>query len=371
MRVGIVGAGIGGLVAAVAFARMGASLTVYERSSAVDPVGAGISLFGNGIRALEAVGLADAVRALGSAGSELPALLRTPSGRTLSSTPASATAELRVVHRTDLHRILLAAAPPVRTGDEVLAVHPDGSVQTAGGVDRFDLVVGADGIGSGIRRSWPSDPGIRSAGYVAWRGVTREPFPLTASGETWGSGDRFGITALPDGRVYWFAVANDPAGMPDRLRGWHDPIPALLDATDPDTVLCNDIIELAAPLPSFVKGRIALVGDAAHAMTPNLGQGGNLAMEDAVTLARLVTDPAGVPAALARYDAERRGRTATIARRSRMIGRIAQLDGVGVPLRNALLRLMPGSAMARSFERLQAWRPPALGGPSGTTAWPG
>ncbi len=139
--------------------------------------------------------------------------------------------------------------------------------------------------------------------------MTREPFALTAVGETWGSGERFGITPLPDGRVYWFAVANGAAtsavanqtsdavsGVDEvrrRFTGWHDPIPALLDATDPDTVLRNDIIELAAPLPSFVNGRIALVGDAAHAMTPNLGQGGNLAIEDAVTLARLVADPAG------------------------------------------------------------------------------
>src|SRR5690349_19596934 len=125
MKVGIVGAGIGGLTAAVAFARMGAGVSVYERSSQVGPVGAGISLFGNGFRALEAVGLADEVRALGSAGAQLPALLRTPAGRTLSATPSRATAALRVVHRADLHRILLAAAPPVSTGVEVLAVHPD------------------------------------------------------------------------------------------------------------------------------------------------------------------------------------------------------------------------------------------------------
>jgi 2-polyprenyl-6-methoxyphenol hydroxylase-like FAD-dependent oxidoreductase len=368
MKVGIVGAGIGGLVAAVGFARTGASVTVYERSPSAGAIGAGISLFGNGFRALEAVDLAGAVRALGSAGEDRPARLRTPSGRTLVATPPLTTAELRVVHRADLHRILLEAAPPVHTGDAVLAVHPDGTVETENGVDRFDLVIGADGIGSAIRRSWPTNPGIRYAGYVAWRGVTREPVTLDAVGETWGSGERFGITPLPDGRVYWFAVANTAPGgtgteeVDRRFRSWHDPIPALLDATDPDAVLRNDIIELASPLPSFVNGRVALVGDAAHAMTPNLGQGGNLAIEDAVTLARLVTDPAGVPAALARYDAERRDRTASIARQSRRIGKVAQLDGVAVPLRNGLLRLIPGSAMARSAERLQAWRPPAVTG---------
>jgi 2-polyprenyl-6-methoxyphenol hydroxylase-like FAD-dependent oxidoreductase len=195
--------------------------------------------------------------------------------------------------------------------------------------------------------------------------VTRESFPLRAVGETWGSGERFGITALPDGRVYWFAVAdktaNESKDVPTGLKGWHEPIPALLDATDPDAVLRNDIIELAAPLPSFVDGRVALVGDAAHAMTPNLGQGGNLALEDAVTLARLVTDPDDVAAALVRYDAERLARTASIARQSRRVGRVAQLAGPAVPLRNLLLRLTPGWVMARSYERLQAWRPPPAG----------
>ena len=113
----------------------------------------------------------------------------------------------------------------------------------------------------------------------------------------------------PEG--FGYARGWSDGGNPGVWRGPEAVESSSFDATDPDAVLRNDIIELAAPLPSFVNGRVVLVGDAAHAMTPNLGQGGNLAIEDAVTLARLVTDPAGVPAALARYDAERRGRTAS------------------------------------------------------------
>jgi hypothetical protein len=98
-----------------------------------------------------------------------------------------------------------------------------------------------DGVASGIRRSWPDDPGIRYAGYTAWRGVTAAPFTAPAAGETFGRGERFGIVPMNDGRVYWFAVASVPANWPapdqkaelvHRFGTWHDPIPALLHATD-------------------------------------------------------------------------------------------------------------------------------------------
>jgi 2-polyprenyl-6-methoxyphenol hydroxylase-like FAD-dependent oxidoreductase len=276
-----------------------------------------------------------------------------------------------VVHRADLHRILAAAAPPVEptsvaevrdTGDGATIVLDSGETRN------FDLVVGADGIASTVRRSWPGDPGIRYAGYTAWRGVTRSPVDVPMAGETWGHGERFGVVPMGDGRVYWFAVASVPpnwpvpderAGLLRRFGAWHDPIPALLDATDDEAVLRNDIIDVAAPLRGFARGRVVLVGDAAHAMTPNLGQGGNQALEDAVTLATLAAHAADVPGALGQYDRLRRRRTLPVVRRSWQLGRVAQASSPAlVAVRNALMRLLPAAAAVRAAEAVQVWEPP-------------
>jgi 2-polyprenyl-6-methoxyphenol hydroxylase-like FAD-dependent oxidoreductase len=371
MRVGIVGGGIAGLTAAVAFGRIGAEVTVFERPGTA-PAGAGISLFGNGLRALDAVGLGVAVRALGSL-PPLPAGIRRPDGRWLARTQPAATTDLCVVHRADLQRILAAAAPEPEPA-VVVAVSTTGTTArvdlASGGQRAFDLVVGADGIGSRARRAVVADPGIDYAGYTAWRGVTAARLAVDAAGETWGHGQRFGIAPLGDGRVYWFATASVPPGgraddekkeLVGRFEGWHEPIRALLDATEDDAVLRNDILELAAPLPRYVNGRVALVGDAAHAMTPNLGQGGNQALEDAVTLAATVSRHLDPTDAMAEYDVVRRARVEPIVRRSRQIGRMGQVSGsVGVALRNALIRLTPAGSTARAAQRIQRWDPPQL-----------
>lgn len=165
-------------------------------------------------------------------------------------------------------------------------------------------------------------------------------------GETWGRGQRFGFAKLVDGRFYWYATANREAGLGsaagdpvEEFGDWHDPIPALIAATPPEAVLRNDIYDLPTPLAPFVTGRVVLLGDAAHAMTPNLGRGACSAIEDAGALARHLkaTD---LYTALAQYDAERRPVTTKLIKRSRAIGRVGQLDNrMLCGLRDGLLGL--------------------------------
>ncbi|NKZ02365.1 FAD-dependent monooxygenase [Actinomadura latina] len=373
----VVGGGIGGLATAAALSDRGWRVEVMERAPGFREVGAGLSVWSNGVRALDALGIGEQVRA--QAMTETQAGIRDSSGRWLSRTDTEEVdrryGPLVMLHRAHLLAVLHEAVSGIalRTGVTVTGVRAAGrqvEVVHEAGADRADLVVGADGIRSAVRRSlWPQAPEPRYVGYTAWRLLVDPGARLDAGGESWGRGERMGLVPLPGGRIYMFGVANTPAGerSPDgelaelrrRFAGWHDPIPALLDRADENAVLRTDLYELP-PLKSFVSGRVALLGDAAHAMTPNLGQGACQALEDAVTLAAVLDRHPTVEAALAAYDRERRPRSQMIARRSHRVGAVAQWSSrPAVALRNRVMSLTPPSSMLRSLGPVLDWRPPA------------
>ncbi|MEC3918575.1 FAD-dependent oxidoreductase [Nocardia sp. CDC160] len=372
----VVGGGIGGLATAIALIRRGWQVEVLERAAEFGEAGSGISLWANGIRAMDALGLGDAVRAAGLV--ETEGGIRDRAGRWLSKTDTGELARrygpLVAIRRTDLFAILSGALPGevLRPGVTVTGIENAGdgvAVTHTSGVSEADVVVGADGIHSVVRAAlWPDAQGPRYAGYTAWRMITG-PLGFSVSGsETWGRGERFGVVPLRDGCAYLFGVADAPEGdrHPDgefaevrrRFANWPAPIPEALAQVDPATVLHHDLYDLP-PLDTYVRGRVALLGDAAHAMTPNLGQGANQALEDAVTLAAVLTEhPVGE--ALDAYDRLRRPRTTAMVRRSRMIGAVAQLSWLpATVLRDTVIRLSPRSAMLRSLDSVLTWEPPA------------
>lgn len=362
-KVIIVGGGIGGLATAIAFHRRGWDVEVLERAAAITEVGAGLSMWPNALRALDALGVGDQVRARaieeGSAG------IRDNRGKWLSHTDVAAIRTRYgspiMMHRADLLDILRGAVPEsaLRTGISVSEVRADGTVVHSAGESTGDLVVGADGIRSVVRRAILGDIQPHYSGYTAWRVVITPTEPFGDMGETWGRGERFGYGALADGRVYCFATANKPAGsktdglaeLRRRFGSWHDPIPGLLAAATESAVLHNDIYELPA-LKTYVGERIALIGDAAHAMTPNLGQGACQALEDAVVLARIAATSGDLTA----YDRERRPRTQMIAARSGRIGVVAQWESAAVvAVRNTVMRLVPSSSQFKALAPVLDW----------------
>ncbi|MEV5322199.1 FAD-dependent monooxygenase [Streptomyces sp. NPDC052687] len=379
----VVGGGIGGLAAAVGLRLIGWEVTVVERAATLADAGAGISLHANGLRALDVLGVGAAVRA--AAHPQYTGGTRTPKGRLLTRMDGAALErELGTpivgIPRSVLHRLLREALPPgcLRVGAEATAVDrtgPDGParVSVPGRELEADLVVAADGVNSRLRaRLFPHHPGPVYSGSTVLRAITEHPVDLADDFRiTWGRGAEFGHITFADGRAEWHAVLNAPPGIrhPDaldavrrRFAHWHDPIPALLDATRPDAVLHHDIHELATPLPAFTAGPVALLGDAAHAMTPNLGQGACQALEDAATLAAALAAEPTVAGALARYDAERRPRSQAVARAARQAGRMGQqlAHPAAVALRDTALRLTPSRAMIRAILRHADWTPPAL-----------
>ncbi|MGO1629324.1 2-polyprenyl-6-methoxyphenol hydroxylase [Brevibacterium sp. Mu109] len=375
MRIGIIGAGIGGLVTATALQADGHTVTVHERRADSGAVGAGLTLFGNAFAALDAIRLGDLVRDVSSSAvGRLRSGQRQPSGRWLISLPPSDTPNVRSLHRSDLHRALADRLQPGTLRlSQTARVADDGApvVTVDGHEEQYDLVIAADGIRSDARKRWGLDPGLRYAGYTAWRGVTASTGHLSdEAGETWGRGSRFGIVPLPDDRVYWFATRTVSPGGTDidaasslrRFFGsWHAPIRELIDATPSQHILRHDIYDLATFPAAFVQGRGVLLGDAAHAMTPDLGQGAGQAIEDAATLVLLLRDATAhdLNHVLAKYDRLRRSRTRGLWRQSRLTGRVAQTAGpVAVHLRDAGLRAVPSTLMANAMTRMQRWKPP-------------
>ncbi|TDC83560.1 FAD-dependent oxidoreductase [Micromonospora sp. KC606] len=371
----VVGGGIGGLGAAIGLRRRGWQVTVLERAAQFRQVGAGLVLQANGVRCLDVLGLGAAVRGRGRA--DMSGGTRRSDGRWLARVDAGAMERLLGtpaigVHRAALHEILLGALPDgtVVTGAEVTSVTEDGSVRyrTVDGSGRAqaDLVVGADGIRSAVRNLlWPEAGAPVHVGVSAWRGVTPVWDGDLVVAISWDRGAEFGMVPLADGRVYWYGAVNAAPGqratdelaeVRARFGGWHDPIPALIAATG--SVQRDDLACLDGPLTTYVKGRVALLGDAAHAMTPNLGQGANQALEDAVVLAAVADRPDG----LASYDQQRRPRSQQVAKASRVIGRFGQQlsNPIAVAARNTVMRLSPPQMALRSMARYADWQPPKL-----------
>nr|WSX53724.1 FAD-dependent monooxygenase [Streptomyces sp. NBC_00974] len=369
----VAGAGIGGLTAALALHRRGWRVTVCERAAGPAVLGAGIVLAPNALQALDTIGfdLADA------AGGAVPAALgglSCPDGRRLRRADTAAMAARYgrpplALHRSALAASLAAALPEGAlvygsTVDAVEEARGRAVVRTSTGDLMADAVIAADGIHSALRRRhFPDHPGLHHSGETAWRTVLPGGTGTEAR-ETWGRGERFGTVPLADGRVYLYATAVVPEGYrPADVRAellrrygtWHDPIPALLERIDAAAVLQHDLYDLAAPLPSLHDGRIAWIGDAAHAMTPNLGQGGCQAIEDAVIVAHLLerADRAGVPVALAAYSRARLARTDALRVRARRAGRVAALSHpLAVAARDLAIRAIPARTTWRALDDL-------------------
>jgi 2-polyprenyl-6-methoxyphenol hydroxylase-like FAD-dependent oxidoreductase len=356
-RIVIVGAGIGGLCAARSVARAGHEPIVLERSPAGAAVGAGLVLWPNAVHALDALGYGRAVRAVAA----LPrrAVFRDAGGRPLSEVDLEAVgrdagAPILVVERPPLQAVL-AEGVEVRHGVTVSGVEERGVTLADGGRVEGDAVIGADGIGSIVREHVCPDSRPLDTGYTVVRGIAAHEIGSGEVFETWGRGELIGGAGLPGGRSYWFFEApsavideRDPLGAAGAER-WPAPTPAQISATQPDGVLVSRILRLS-PLPAWTRGTVALLGDAAHAMEPNLGQGAAQAIEDAEALYVALRGGGELSSALSAYAAARRRRARMFQRQSSRLARLA-LSTHTRP-RDLIMRLTPEGLRRRLTQRL-------------------
>ena len=363
MRVVVVGAGIGGLSVAIGLRQAGHEVVVLEQAPRLEAAGADLTLFANAMTALDRLGVAKAIAGLGAAATHSAIL--TSAGEPLAELPSDLLEGAVAVHRADLQGVLAQAAQDaeIHLGVEMTAVEQDAEgvvARAAGGREyRGDLLIGADGLNSAVR-SAVAEGQPRYAGYTAWRGVSRVTIDTGQLTESWGVGERFGLVDIGRSRTYWFATKNAPEGQPDELGGrraeilrrfgeWHEPIAAVADAADEEAILRNDVYYLE-PLRRWTEGRVVLLGDAAHATTPGVGQGAAQAIEDAVVLADQLARGRDLASALRDYESVRRPRVKRVLKLSRRADRAAQMASpVGWRLRNAVVRRMSARAQRRQL----------------------
>jgi 2-polyprenyl-6-methoxyphenol hydroxylase-like FAD-dependent oxidoreductase len=371
----IVGAGIGGLCVAASLRRRGINTRIVEAAHELQPVGAGIVLAPNALSALERMGLLscvvknghwlDAMYIADTAGKPIQALR----GDALHGMFGHG---VLAMHRADLHAALLEQLPR----DAVLLNkratgfdEEEDGVRTSffdNTVEHAAFLIGADGLNSVIRSHLFPSSRLRYSGQYCWRGVASYALPdrfLKESWEIWGSGRRFGFVPLAGGRVYWYAVAlggengvDPPTGakpvLAEMFNTYWNPIPDLIESTADDAIVRHDLHDLR-PMARWSKGRAVLMGDAAHGATPNLGQGGCQAIEDAHALAEVLSAGNALDTAFGEYEARRKPKADWIVEQSWKLGRLAHWrNGFGCALRNMALRRLTLEYSERQLERI-------------------
>jgi 2-polyprenyl-6-methoxyphenol hydroxylase-like FAD-dependent oxidoreductase len=343
VRAVIIGGGIGGLATALALRRVGIESIVVEQVPAIREVGAGLSLWSNAIFALRELSPDGSIaRKVIAAGSEFDTFAsQTASGRPIANSrfanlASEAGAPCVCIHRAELQRILLAELDPatIRTGTRCADFDGSTAILETGERIAADFLVGADGINSVIRRKLHGDQPPRYEGATCWRGLCQKSALLHAGTSllALGPGTQFGACPCGDGQVYWFLAKNAPQGTvqskDDALAacsGWAAPVLDFILATPQDAIVQNDILD-RKPLKRWGSGRVTLLGDAAHASTPNLGQGACQAIEDAVTLADSLRGIQDVEQALRTYERLRIPRTTMIVNDSWRAGQLLQTE---------------------------------------------
>jgi len=389
----IVGAGIGGLAAGIALRQAGWRVRIFERAANPRELGFALNLAPNAMAALDALGLAEAVRA--TAHRTVHGEIRRPDGRPLKrfSLPDDFAAHAPMVAlRQTVHGALLAATPPE---DLVLGCHvtgfdvtasgvalrwsgessgdssgdsPDESPDDVAGTAIGELVVGADGTRSAIRRTLhPQEGPVRAAGLTAIRGVARgagDVLGELSAAVYFGGGCEAATARASADAIYWFACTKTSA-LPEAVRGGGDAVAvraAFLDRLAPAfgaiagasaaDEMRVDTLGDRDPIASWGAGPVTLLGDAAHPMLPQTGQGAAQALEDAVALGRALADATDVPAALREYERVRAQKTAAVVRRGRRIAAMLTTDSAVLDaVRATLIRSIPARVIAAAFLR--------------------
>jgi 2-polyprenyl-6-methoxyphenol hydroxylase-like FAD-dependent oxidoreductase len=355
VRAVVVGAGVGGLAAAIALEAAGVEPIVIERAPELREAGFGLVVSANAVTALRFLGLNDPVAARGTR--VRWAEIRNPRDDLLTRIDYEALGwETYGILRSELQEVMLEAVPVerLRLGTTCICVTEDGrALLDAADPVVGDFVIGADGIRSTVRRSLFGEEPLRYGGHRAWRAGTRFDDERVRDRfvEVWGIGGGFGFGPAGRNRVYWYCFETVPEGAPAperprdeflrRYGAWFDPIPALIESTEEDAIEPTFTYD-RRPRRTWGRGRVTLLGDAAHPMKPNIGQGAAQALEDAVVLGSCVAESDDPEQALRAYERHRIRRANAVVRGSRQAGRAAEVHSqLSARVRDAVMKALP------------------------------
>lgn len=363
MKIAVVGAGIGGLTVAALLQEHGHEVKVFEKNQELSEVGAGIGIGGNVIDKLHNHDLAKGIK---NAGQIIDTLaIADNSGTALSKIKLKRNTVNLTLERQSLLETIQSYVQPssIYTGYQVLSIENEANKVTVHfenhEAETFDLCIGADGLHSSVRASVAPNTKVNYQGYTVFRGLVNDVQLKDANTATeyWSKQGRVGIVPLLNNKVYWFIAINakihnteyQTYGKPHlqaRFNHFPNEVREVLDKQSETGILLHNIYDLK-PLKTFVYNRTVLLGDAAHATTPNLGQGAGQAMEDAIVLANCL-ETYDFDQALERYDKLRVKHTKKIIKKSRKIGKVAQsTQRLFIKVRNAIAKRIPNSLLAR------------------------
>ena len=373
MTYAIIGAGIGGLTTALAFEKKGIDYHIFERAPQLSEVGAGIWLAPNALQVLEHLNVLGEVKDKGNSIDRIvigKANLEPLSDNAQDHIKKKYGYSTVAIHRAELQKLLFNHIPK----ENITLGKAFQSYETLGenainikfedaSAYETEFLIGADGIHSKLRQHLFPNSQTRFSGQTCWRGVASMSLDeeLRHTGmELWGNQIRFGISQIAEDKVYWFAVAIDKPNQKDdksiikhklleMFTDFHPLIHQLIKATPETRILRNDIYDLK-PLDYWYKDTICLIGDAGHATTPNMGQGGAQAIEDAYYLSHLIESHPGENV-FSRFQQKRQRKVNSIVKQSWTTGQMAHWK-YGQHLRNFLLKHMPKSILEKKMAEL-------------------
>jgi len=371
MTLDIIGAGIGGLTTAIALKQKGINTRIYEQSKAIKPVGAGIILANNAMQVYDKLGLRKEIEQNGNFISSIhvvDAQLNEISGMGLKYFEEKYQVKNIAIHRGALQKILLDKLDTdnIYLDSKLSKVTKEETKYQLsfanGNVINSEAIIGADGLNSKVRNCLFSENTIRNSHQVCWRGVIDYTLPKkyrNELNEVWGKAGRFGFVQISPSKIYWFAVKsfkNTPEEFPvDQLTSYYGDFHSLIQdiiQKTPVQSIHTDILSDLKPIKKWHQENVCLIGDAAHATTPNMGQGACQSIEDAYILSECIAK-FKLNKAFEEFQKMRIKKAHNVVNTSWTIGKIAHwTNPIATSFRNSLARMTPESVNIKQTDKL-------------------